>query len=154
MWRKILREMENIGSKTSPKSWWKLAKTSPFIELQKTSRWGKFPGQMTCRPTGRSTGQWLYLWLLGLPVDRSVDRTQVLTYRSTSRSTEARTREHCSLAGRPLGRPGPDPEVVSGSVNCQVDRLSSQRLCTYLCTSVDRSVDQLSVRSIARSTNF
>ena len=139
MWRKILKEMGKTSSITSPKSYWKLAKTVPFYRATKISRWDKSPGQMTCQS----------LWPLGLPVDRPVDRTQVLNYQSISRSTEARTREHCSLAGRPLDRPGPDPE---SKLSESVDWPSRQGLCTFLCTSVDRSVDRLLARSTGRST--
>jgi len=85
-----------------------------FYRATKTSRWGKTPGQMTCRSTGRSTEKWSYLSPLGLPDDRPVDRTQVLI----CRSTEVRTREKNSLMGRPLGRLGPNPESkLSGSVD-------------------------------------
>jgi len=44
---------EKTGSKTSPKSCIKLAKTAPFYKTTKTSRWGKSPGQMIYRSTGQ-----------------------------------------------------------------------------------------------------
>ena len=38
---KNLREMEKTGSKTSPKSYRKLAKTTPLYRVTKTCHWGK-----------------------------------------------------------------------------------------------------------------
>ena len=63
---KTLRDMEKTGFKISPKSCVKLANTSPFYRVTKTSRWGNSPSQMTYR----STDQRSYLSSLGLSVDR------------------------------------------------------------------------------------
>ena len=75
---------EKTGSKTSQKSSIKLAKTAPFYRTTKTGRWGKSPGQITCRTTGRSTVQRSYFITVGvagrLPyqpypgLDLSIDR--------------------------------------------------------------------------------
>ena len=139
--------MGKTGSKTSPKSYRKLAKIGLFYRVTKTSCWGKNPGQMTYRSTDRSIGQRSFFRLLGLPVDRPVDYTQVSTCRSTTRSIEARARELCSL-GRSTG--ARSRSKLFGSVDRPVDRPSSQGFVHVLCTSVDRSVDRALVRS--RST--
>ena len=59
---KILREIGKTGSKTSPKSYIKLAKTALLNRVQKYSRWGQI-----CRPDD-------------LSVDWPVDRPTVIFF--------------------------------------------------------------------------
>ena len=65
--------MEKTGSKTSPISYAKLAKRTPFYRVQKTSRWAQFSGQ-TGLPV--LTDQRSFFRSLWLPVDRPVDRAR------------------------------------------------------------------------------
>jgi len=149
--------MGKTGSKTSPKSYRKLAKIGLFYRVTKTSCWGKNPGQMTYRSTDRSIGQRSFFRLLGLPVDRPINYTQVLTCRSTTRSIEARARELCSLGrstgarsreqalwiSRPPGRPALKPGLCACSMHIgrPLGRPSSGSV------SVDRSVGRQKPRS-------
>jgi len=115
------------GSKTLLKSCWKLAETTPFYRVTKTSRWGSIP-----RPDD-------------LSVDRPVDRPTVI-FQTVGVAGQPPSRPHPGhwLIGRPKlepGRPssrlGPHPESkLSGSVDRPVDWPSSLGLCTLLCTLV------------------
>ena len=73
-----------------------------------------------CRSTARSTGQRSYF--------------RPLCHRSTGRLTEVRYREHCSLSGRPVCRPGPFQRAeLSGRSTGSVDRPPAR---SQACTSV------------------
>ena len=65
--------MEKTGSKTSPKSYLKLAKRTPFYRVQKISRWGPEEAQNDLsvdRPVDRPTVRFL---TVGQSVDWPVD---------------------------------------------------------------------------------
>ena len=136
------KRYRKTGSKTSPKSYVKLAKIAPFYRVQKYSCLGSKPRSddlSVDRPIDRPTVIFT-VGVVGRPhlgldlsVDRSVDRGKIQRAKLSGRSTEA----------------SPKSER-SGSVDRPVDRPSSQGWCTFLCTSVDQFLARSTSRSTAR----